>query len=91
MQVHARKTKAMIVTDGKIVSGQSTPAHKPRMHGEGLTHMCPLYQESKQDGYSPDPRYIQYLRRDDNAQNDGEEEKEEEAVVAENDPEEARD
>jgi hypothetical protein len=38
MQDNTRKTKTMIVTGGRIIARQSTPAYKRRMTGEGDTH-----------------------------------------------------
>jgi RNA polymerase-binding transcription factor DksA len=75
MEVNAGKTKAMMVSGGKWLARQSTPAYKRRMTGEGLTYrakkrrrvQCPLCAEAMTDSYLPDHlRYIHYLRRDDN-------------------------
>jgi hypothetical protein len=38
VQVNTLKTKTMIVTGGRIIAQQSTPAYKRRMTGEGDTH-----------------------------------------------------
>jgi hypothetical protein len=99
MQVNIGKTKAMIVTGGKGIARQSTPAYKRRMTGEGLTYRekkrrrveCPLCGEPLRESNLTDHiRFIHELRRDDeNAQINGDEEGEAEAVAVEaDDPEE---
>jgi hypothetical protein len=92
MQVNTRKTKTMIVTGGRIIALQSTPAYKRRMTGQGDTHRkkkrtqvtCPMCEATMQEKYLPDHlRYIHSRRRDNTAQNDGEEEGNEEEKESE--------
>jgi hypothetical protein len=102
MQVNTRKTKTMIVTGGRIIARQSTPAYKRRMTREGETHRekkrtqvtCPMCEAIMQEKYLPDHiRYIHSRRRDDTAgEEEGKEEEKEgeadEAVVEEEEQEE---
>jgi hypothetical protein len=72
--------KAMIVTGGKIIARQSTPAYKRRMTGEGLTHRakkrrkiaCPICDKEVNEGYLADHLRVIHGRRQDYKENDRE-------------------